>query len=80
MDTYLTKNELILDDFKDAVTIQEILIRNGNVVMLSREENLWIINWIWDSSGYADRNAAIFISREDYEWELFQKEKENDCE
>lgn len=77
MKDYLTDNELVLKSYEDAATLQKLLIDNGNVVMVSREESFWIVNWIWDPEDAADRNAVIFISREDYEYEEYQKQK--DC-
>ena len=45
------------------------------VVMLSKEENLYIINYIW-SSNYADRNDVVFASRENFEEYIFNKEND----
>ena len=73
MNNYLTKNELVVRDFKDAMQITEVLMKNDFVVMLSREEEFFIINWIWCSEGFPDRNSVIFYNREDYEWEEFDK-------
>ena len=81
IDKYLTDNELVLTEYEDAIEIQRRLINNGYVVMLSREEQFWVLNWIWDSHDTANRNAVIFISREDYEWvqyEQMEKEKEDE--
>ena len=61
-------NEISLKSYDSALLIQKELIDNGYVVMLSREENLWIINYIWDFiRDAADRNAVVFMNREDYE-------------
>lgn len=56
--------EIAVDDFYDASTIAEILLKNGNVVMLSKEEDLTIIDAIWDE-GFADRNDMVFLTREE---------------
>lgn len=56
--------EIAVDDFYDACTIAEILIKNGNVVMLSQEESLTIIDAIW-SEGHSDRNDIAFLTREE---------------
>lgn len=76
MKSYLTDNEVVLKNYEDVVTFQKLLIENGYVVMVSREEWFWIVNWIWDPENAADRNAVIFISREDYEYEEEQRQKE----
>ena len=48
--------------------------------MISREEQFWIVNWIWDPDDRADRNAVIFIDRANYEYEEYMKEKRNEEE
>ena len=80
LDKYLEQDGIAVDSFKDAVTIMKILITNGNAAMLTQEENLWIVNWVWCDSGYADRNDVIFINRAGYEcdlWEYNRKHEEN---
>lgn len=77
MKKYLENDELSVDDFKDACTIAEILLKNGNAVMLTTEEDLFIVNWIWCESGYADRNEVVFRDRASVEDEMFEDE-END--
>lgn len=71
----LEQDGIAVRSFEDAVTIQRILIENGNAVMITREENLWIVNWVWCDSGYADRNDVIFINRADYECDLWEWRK-----
>ncbi|MBR5938930.1 hypothetical protein IKZ77_00015 [Candidatus Saccharibacteria bacterium] len=45
------------------------MLSNGNyVVMISREEQLWIVNYLYADN--CDRNDVVFMSREDYEEEL----------
>ena len=80
LDKYLEQDGIAVDSFEDAVTIMKILITNGNAAMLTQEENLWIVNWVWCDSGYADRNDVIFINRAGYEcdlWEYNRKHEEN---
>lgn len=78
MERYLTLNEIAVHSYESALNIQKELIDNGYVVMLSREESLWIINWIFDPTQTSNRNAVIFYSREDYEWEEYKKQKANE--
>lgn len=80
---YITKTleqeGIAVKSFDDAVAIQKILLKNGNAVMLTQEENLWIINWVWCDSGYANRNDVIFINRAECEcdiWEWYRKHPE----
>lgn len=71
-DKYLEQEGIVVHSFEDAVTIMQILIKNGNAAMLTQEENLWIVNWVWCDSGYADRNDVIFINRAEYECNLWE--------
>ena len=54
--------EIALDTYEDAVAIAEILLRNNYVVMLSREEAMFIVNAVF--AVYGDRSDAVFMSRE----------------
>ena len=58
--------EIAVDDFDDAVTIAKILMKNGNVVMLSQEENLTVINFIWTDNS-CNRNDVVLMDRCDFE-------------
>ena len=60
------EREIAVHDFDDAVQIAKILIKNGNVVMLSTEEDLTIINFIW-SQNDSDRNDVVLMHRDDFE-------------
>ena len=57
--------EIALDTYEDAVATAEILLRNNYVVMLSREEAMFIVNAVF--AVYGDRNDAVFMSREYFE-------------
>ena len=65
------KHEIAVHNFADAETLLEVLINNGYVVLLSKEENLWIINYIW-SENNANRNDVVFMSRDEYEDIIFK--------
>ena len=54
--------EIALDTYEDAVATAEILLRNNYVVMLSREEAMFIVNAVF--AVYGDRNDAVFMRRE----------------
>jgi len=77
MEKYLENDGLPVDDFVDACTIAKILLKNGNAVMLTTEEDLFIVNWVWCESGYADRNEVVFRDRASVEIELMESEDEN---
>ena len=63
------ENEIALHSAESAFKIAEELLSNGNyVVMISLEEQLWIVNYLYADN--CDRNDVVFMSREDYEEEL----------
>lgn len=64
------KNEIAFKDHWNGMQVAEMLLQEGNVVMLSYEEKLLIVNWEWCESGFANRNDVIFMSRWEYEEEL----------
>lgn len=55
-------------------TVRQLLTSGHYVVMLSREEQLWIVNYLY--SDLCDRNDVVFMSREDFEEEYFKQEEE----
>ena len=46
-------------------TVRQMLTKGHYVVMLSREEKFWIVNYLY--SDLCNRNDVMFISREDFE-------------
>ena len=63
------KNELAFANEDSATTVARILMNEDYVVMLSKEENLTIVNF--EYSQYSDRNGVVFMSRDEYKEELF---------
>lgn len=74
---YITNNEIAVHSFDDACIFAEALLRNGYVTMISKEENLFIVNYVW-SPNNADRNDVCFQSREIIEEEIFNPKEDND--
>lgn len=71
----LPQEAICIDNYEDACALQQILMKNGYVVMMGREENLYTLNWIWSQNG-ADRNDVIFYPRDIYEYDLIIAQKE----
>lgn len=67
LDKYLEQDSLTFESYEDAAAVQKILIENGYCTMMSREEHLWLLNWVWTEK-FADRNGVIFIDRAMYEY------------
>lgn len=65
---FLPQSALTFSTFEQAAAVQKVLLENGYCVLMSREENLWLLNWIWSERG-ADRNDVIFYDRGEYECE-----------
>ena len=60
------KNEIALHSAESAFKIAEELLSNGDyVVMISREEQLWIVNY--KHSENCNRNDVVFMSRDEWE-------------
>lgn len=53
-------------------TVRQLLTEGNYVVMLSREEQFWIVNYLY--SDLCNRNDVVFMSREDFEYEYFEVE------
>ncbi len=70
---YLPQQAIVVGSFEEATQIAKILLDNDNVVMLSREESFWCINWTY--SDYSDRNNVVFIDREIFEEEEYKNSK-----
>ena len=76
LEKFLEQEALTFQSFEDAAAVQKILLESGYCVMMSREEHLWVINWIWTETP-ADRNEVIFLNRANYECDLWEWQKEN---
>ena len=73
---YITKNEIALHSFEDAVAIVKVLLDNGYVAMISQEEQLYIVNYVWSQRG-ANRNDVAFMDRDELEDIIFNTESED---
>ena len=73
---YITKNEIALHSFEDAVDVAKVLLDNGYVTMISKEEKLYIVNYIWSAED-ANRNDVAFMDRVELEEIIFNDEEFN---
>lgn len=80
LDRYLENDGVALSTFEEACAMAKILIDNGNAVLISMEEQLYIVNWVWCSEECADRNMVVFRNREDAELELMHPAGEESCD
>ena len=68
------EHEIAVQDKEVALKIIDLLVDQDYVVMLSREENLYIINYLY--SEYSDRNDVVFIERDEFDMKYYQIEDE----
>lgn len=68
----VTNNEIAFKSRKDAMDVANLLMNNGYVVMISVEEKLTIVNYVWTPNG-ADRNNVVFEDRGVIEEEIFKE-------
>ena len=68
------RNEIAFKSCDNCMAVARILIEENQVVMISKEENLWILNY--EYSHNSDRNDVVFMSQDEfYEQQL---EEQND--
>ena len=70
------RNEIAFRNKENALKVAEILVEEDNCVLLSKEEDLYVVNY--EYSQYSDRNNIIFMDREEFEskyYELVEEEK-----
>lgn len=68
------KNEIAIRNKEAAMRVVSCLVEEEYCVMLSREEDLYIIDF--EYSEYSDRNNVVFMSREDFEEKFEEIEKD----
>ena len=67
----MMKNELAFKDRNAAFRVADMLIDEDYVVMISKEEDLIIVNYEW-SEHNSDRNDVIFMRRDEFEEQYFE--------
>ena len=67
------KNEIAFKSCDNCMQVARILVEENQVVMISKEENLWILNF--EYSHNSNRNDVVFMSQEEF---YEQYEEQND--
>ena len=57
-------------------TVRQMLTKGHYVVMLSREEQLWIVNY--EYSDLNDRNDMVFMRRDEFDEKFVSVEEEDE--
>ena len=73
----MLKNEIAFKDRNAAFRVADMLIDEDYVVMISKEENLIIVNYEW-SEHNSDRNDVVFMRRDEFEEHYFEVVNEDD--
>ena len=69
---YITNHEIAVNNLEDALKLVQILTNQDYVTMISREENLYIVNYIYSLN--CNRNDVVFQDRVAIEEEIFKDE------
>lgn len=70
------RNEIAIHNKENAFKIAEILIEEDYCVLLSKEEDLYIINY--EYAPYSDRNCVVFMDKEEFDSKYYEIEEEED--
>ena len=70
----MTNNELVFET-PEAVfeTVRQMLTSGHYVVLLSREEQLWVVNW--EYSDLCNRNDVVFMRRDEFDEKFCEMEE-----
>lgn len=68
------KNELAFFSKEDALKVAELLLQNDYCVLLSKEDDLTVLNY--EYSQYSDRNDVVFMSAEEFDSKYCEMESE----
>ena len=77
----LLPEEIALDKYEDVATILPILVNNGYATMITREEDLWIVNYIYAEDiddEQADRNNVVLMDRGTFELDFEERVNEDE--
>ena len=69
----LLPEEIALSKYEDVVAILPTLVNNGYATMITREEDLWIVSYIYAEdidNEQADRNNVVLMDRGTFELEF----------
>lgn len=73
----MSQFEIAVHEYEDAALLAHILIDNNYVVMISKEEQLYIVSAIW--SGNCDRNNVVFMDRCEFEEKYIEVTNDDVC-
>ena len=75
MTRLIPDNEISFHNWEGCKTVMEVLLSEGYVLLLSLEEGLYIINYIWTTENEADRNDVVFMARDEFEEKFYEEDE-----
>jgi len=72
MSKLLPDGELTFHDWESCQNVMDVLLNEGYVLLLSREESLYTLNYIWTCENYADRNEVVFMDRSEFDCKYYE--------
>lgn len=75
-----SEGELTFHSISNMEAVMHVLLDEGYVVMVSQEESLYIINYIWSQEDYADRSSVVFMDRCNFETNYMEVDDEEEDE
>ena len=73
----MSEFSIAVNSYEDACELSLILLKNDYVIMISREESLYIVSAIW-SERHADRNDVVFMDKYEFEEKYVEVANEDD--
>ena len=68
----IPNGELTFHTWENCQIAMDILLDEGYVLLLSREEELYVINYLWTKENCADRNDVVFMDRDEFEYRYYE--------
>ena len=73
----MSEFSVAVHDYDQACSLAKILMDNDYVIMLSMEEQLYIVSAIW-SQHHANRNDVVFMDKCEFEEKYVEVMKDGD--
>lgn len=70
------RNEIAFKSCDNCMQVARILVEENQVVMISREENLWILNY--EYSHDSNRNDVVFMSQDEFYDAMNEEQNDED--
>lgn len=72
MSRLIPEQEIAIHSREKALEIAAALVDEDYVVSISKEDELYIINYVW--SPESDRNGVVFMNRDNFEMDYIERD------